>query len=98
LGHPATRTEEGVVAGLGINPGNIWRREEAADRFGLRLMAAAGYNLDAAIPFWRRYLGKFDWFPQLFRTHPSLGARERITREEIEAIRRESERAAKAAS
>jgi hypothetical protein len=87
LGHPATRSEEGVLAGLGIHPNNIWRREEAADRFGLRLMAAAGYDLDAAIPFWRRYLGKYDWFPQIFRSHPSLGAREKIAREEIEAIR-----------
>lgn len=88
LGHPATRSEEGILAGLGINASNIWKREEAADRFGLRLMAAAGYDLDAVIPFWRRYLSKFDWFPQIFRTHPSLGARERIAREEIEAIRR----------
>lgn len=87
LGHPATRSEEGILAGLGINPSNIWRREEAADRFGLRLTAAAGFNLDAAVPFWRRYLGKYDWFPQIFRSHPSLGARERIAREEIEAIR-----------
>ena len=51
--------------------------------------AAAGYDLDAAIPFWRRYLGKYDWFPQIFRSHPSLGARERIAAEEIAAIRRE---------
>jgi hypothetical protein len=87
LGHPATRSEEGILAGLGIHPNNIWRREEAADRFGLRLMAAAGYNLDAAIPFWRRYLGKYDWFPQIFRSHPSLGAREKIAADEIAAIR-----------
>lgn len=87
LGHPATRSEEGVLAGLGIHASNIWKREADADRFGLRLMAAAGYDLDAAIPFWRRYLGKFDWFPQIFRSHPSLGARERIAADEIAAIR-----------
>lgn len=87
LGHPATRSEEGILAGLGIHPSNIWNREAEADRFGLRLMAAAGYDLDAAIPFWRRYLGKFDWFPQIFRSHPSLGAREKIAEEEIAAIR-----------
>lgn len=87
LGHPATRSEEGVLAGLGIHASNIWRREEIADRFGLRLMAAAGYDLSAAIPFWRRYLGKYDWFPQIFRSHPSLGAREKIAAEEIAAIR-----------
>jgi predicted Zn-dependent protease len=87
LGHEGVRDEEGILAGLGIKPSAIWRREEAADRLGLRLMAAAGYNLDAAIPFWHRYLGQYDWFPQIFRSHPSRGAREKIAREEIEAIR-----------
>jgi peptidase M48-like protein/PDZ domain-containing protein len=89
LHHPATRSEEGILAGLGIKASAIWKREAAADRFGLRLMAAAGYALDTAIPFWRRYLGKYDWFPQIFRSHPSLGAREKIAAEEIAAIRRE---------
>lgn len=87
--HPATRGEDGVLASIGIKPSAMWKREETADRFGLRLMAAAGYDLDAAIPFWRRYLGKYDWFPQIFRSHPSLGAREKIAAEEIAAIRRE---------
>jgi hypothetical protein len=89
FGHPATHDEEGLLHGLGIKPSAMWRREEKADRFGLRLMAAAGYDLQAAIPFWRRYLKKYDWFPQIFRSHPSLGARERIAREEIAAIARE---------
>ena len=91
LRHPDTRDEEGVLAALGISgPSAMWKREEAADRLGLRLAAAAGYDLDAAIPFWRRYLKKYDWFPQIFRSHPSLGAREKIARDEIEAIRREA--------
>ena len=89
FGHRQMRNEEGVLSGLGLKPSAVWKREEAADRFGLRLMSAAGYDLDAAIPFWRRYLGKYDWFPQIFRSHPSLGARERIAAEEIAAIRRE---------
>ena len=89
FGHRQMRNEEGILRGLGLKPSAVWKREEAADRFGLRLMAAAGYDLDAAIPFWRRYLGKYDWFPQIFRSHPSLGARERIAAEEIAAIRRE---------
>jgi hypothetical protein len=87
--HPAIRSEEGILRGLGLKASAMWKREEVADRFGLRLMAAAGYDLDSAIPFWRRYLGKYDWFPQIFRSHPSLGARERIAAEEIAAIRRE---------
>jgi Zn-dependent protease with chaperone function len=87
LGHEGVRDEEGLLAGLGIKPNAIWKREAAADRLGLRLMAAAGYDLDAAIPFWDRYLGAYDWFPQIFRSHPSRGARARIAREEIAAIR-----------
>jgi hypothetical protein len=90
LRHEGIRDEEGLLEGLGIKPNNVWRREEQADRLGLRLMAAAGFNLDAAIPFWHRYLGDYDWFPQIFRSHPSRGARERIAREEIAAIRREA--------
>jgi Zn-dependent protease with chaperone function len=89
FGDRQMRNEEGVLHGLGIKPSAVWKREEAADRFGLRLMSAAGYDLDSAIPFWRRYLGKYDWFPQIFRSHPSLGARERIAAEEIAKIRRE---------
>jgi predicted Zn-dependent protease len=79
---------EGLLASFGIKAGIFWHREEEADRLGLRLMAAAGYDLEAAIPFWRRYLGKYDWYPQLFRSHPSLAARENIVREEIAAIAR----------
>ena len=86
LSHPATRDEDGILASLGIKANAIWRREEQADRLGLRLMSAAGYRLSAAIPFWRRYLRRYDWFPQIFRSHPSLTARERIVREEIEAL------------
>jgi hypothetical protein len=89
LGHPATRSEEGILRGLGLKASAMWKREEIADRLGLRLMAAADFDLDSAIPFWRRYLGKYDWFPQIFRSHPSLGARERIAAEEIAKIRRE---------
>ncbi len=90
FGHPAIRSEEGILRGLGIKGANAaWKREEVADRFGLRLMSEAGYDLDAVIPFWRRYLRKYDWFPQIFRSHPSLGARERIAAEEIAKIRRE---------
>ena len=90
LRHEGMRGEEGLFESLGIKPSNIWRREEQADRFGLRLMAAAGFDLDAAIPFWNRYLGDYDWFPQIVRSHPSRGSRERIAREEIAAIRAEA--------
>ena len=95
LNHPSSREDEGLLAGLGIEASAKWKREEAADRFGLRLVHAAGYDLGAAIPFWRRYLGKYDWFPQIFRSHPSLGAREKIAAEEIEAIRSDGAQSAR---
>jgi hypothetical protein len=91
LRHPTILDEQGVPKGgigraFGKNAKRVWQTEAEADRFGIRLMAAAGYNVQAAIPFWRRYLGKYDFFPQIFRTHPSLPARERITREAIAAL------------
>jgi predicted Zn-dependent protease len=86
LHHPVMSEGEGILAGFGIGAGAIWQREAQADRFGLRLMAAAGYDLDAVIPFWRRYLMKYDG-PQLFRSHPSLEARTKMAAEEIAAIR-----------
>ena len=91
LRHPTLLDEQGVPKGgigraFGKNAKRVWRTEAEADRFGIRLMAAAGYDVQAAIPFWRRYLGKYDFFPQIFRTHPSLPAREKITREAIAAL------------
>lgn len=91
LRHPALLDEQGVpkkglFRAIGGNAKKVWQTEAEADRFGIRLMATAGYDVGAAIPFWRRYLGKYDWMPQIFRTHPSLGARERITREAIEGL------------
>jgi predicted Zn-dependent protease len=91
LHHPSILDDQGVpkrgfMRAVGKNGKMVWRTEEAADRFGIRLMSAAGYDLEAVIPFWRRYYGKYDVLPQLFRTHPSLGARERIAREAIAAL------------
>jgi hypothetical protein len=86
LHHPVMSEGEGILAGFGIGAGAIGQREAQADRFGLRLMAAAGYDLGAVIPFWRRYLMKYDG-PQLFRSHPSLEARTRMATQEIAAIR-----------
>ena len=80
-------TEDKLLASFGIRAETYWKREAAADRMAIRLMAAAGYDLDAIIPFWRRFLGEYDKDPQIFRYHPSLEARERITRDEIAAIR-----------
>ena len=90
LRHPVPG-ERSRLAGGGLKKSRLWRREEQADRLGLRLMAAAGYDLQAAIPFWRRYLGKYERLPKIFRSHPGLEARERIVREEMAAIAREAQ-------
>ncbi|WP_167737573.1 M48 family metalloprotease [Sphingomonas parva] len=86
LKHPPMHEGDKLLASIGIRSGTFWKREEAADRLGIRLLAAAGYDVEAVIPFWRRFLRAYDT-PQIFRYHPSLGARERIAREEIQAIR-----------
>lgn len=86
LGHADRLKREGVpkglLRGLGKNAARVRATEEEADRLGLRLAWAAGYDVTAAIPFWRRYYARFDT-PQFFRTHPSLGARERLVRETL---------------
>lgn len=94
LGHPDLLDEQGVpkkgiFRAIGKNASRVWKTEEEADRFGIRLVWYAGYDVNAAIPFWRRFLGRYDALPQIFRTHPSLPVRERITREEIAALPRD---------
>ena len=91
LRHPDILDEQGVpkkgiFRALGKNASRVWKTEEEADRMGIRLVWRAGYDVEAAIPFWRRFLGRYDALPQIFRTHPSLPVRERITREEIAAL------------
>lgn len=88
LRHPAELEALGVPQGgplrsFGKNASRVRKTEEEADRLGIRLTWAAGYDVTAAIPYWRRYYGKYDRLPQLFRTHPSLGARERLIRDVI---------------
>ena len=86
LNHPDRLDSEGVpkglLRGIGRKAQKVWATEAEADRLGIRLASAAGYDVAAAIPFWRRFYAKFDG-PQIFRTHPSLGARERIITETI---------------
>ena len=91
LNPPAMLDEQGVpkrglMRAIGRNGSLVWKSEEAADRLGIRLMWSAGYDVSAAIPFWKRLYGKFEILPQIFRTHPSLGARERIVGEAIAAL------------
>lgn len=87
LGHPAQlesqKVPHGILRSFGKNASRVRATEEEADRLSLKLLWSAGYDLSAIMPFWRRLYSAYDPIPlpKLLRTHPSLGARERIVRE-----------------
>ena len=89
--HHEERIEQQAHSGSGGKAARIRAAEEEADRLGLRLAAAAGYDLHAAIPMWRRLYGQFGGGLYLVRTHPGLGAREKLIEEVITQV--ESEKA-----
>lgn len=70
-----------------------WRgavAERDADRLGLYLVARAGFSVDAAVEFWRRYGEAHWWSRQAQWGHPSTPERYRTligVREEIAHIR-----------
>jgi Zn-dependent protease with chaperone function len=80
---------KGILRNIGKNAARVHKTEEEADRLGIKLVWAAGYDVSAAIPFWRRLYAKYDPIPtpKLFRTHPSLAARERLINETIAELR-----------
>jgi predicted Zn-dependent protease len=92
LGHPqrldAQNVPHGILRGFGKNAGRVRVTEEEADRLSLKLLWAAGYDVSAAIPFWRRLYARYDPIPipKFMRTHPSLGARERMIKRAIEEL------------
>jgi predicted Zn-dependent protease len=94
LNHPAELEQEkvptGILRNFGKNAARVLATEEEADRLGIKLAWAAGYDVAAAIPFWRRLYARYDPIPtpKLFRTHPSLGARERMIGETIAELKR----------
>ena len=69
-----------MAYGLGANLGVLLpysrRHESEADRIGLILMAQAGYDPQAAIPFWQRMAARGSGAPPEFlSTHPSHATR-----------------------
>jgi hypothetical protein len=91
LGHPALLDQQGVpdrgmLRGIGKNAARVWETEAAADRYSIPLIWHAGFDVSAAIPFWRRLYASRHRLPQLFRTHPSLGAREKIVGDAVAAL------------
>ena len=85
LGHPEQLDAAGVPRGLlrhfGKNASRVKATEIEADRLGLRLAWAAGYDISAAVPFWRRYAAKVG--SGFATTHPGRKAREKIIAETI---------------
>lgn len=86
LRHGARLREQRVPRGwrrsFGKNAKRVLATEIEADRLGIKLAAAAGYDMAQAIPFWRRFYARHDG-SHLFRTHPRLAERERIIRETL---------------
>jgi hypothetical protein len=82
LRHPQQLEARGVPNGpmrhIGRNAALVRATEEEADRLSVRLLAAAGYDLGAIIPFWRRVYARPDSILQVISAHPSRRARERI--------------------
>ncbi|SOE19570.1 Peptidase family M48 [Spirosomataceae bacterium TFI 002] len=79
----ATGNEElmniaGQVLGIGTQVGGVLpnsrKQETEADKLGLIFMAMAGYDPQAAVPFWQRMAAKAEGSqkpPQLLSTHPT---------------------------
>lgn len=80
LGHPGAtgtdRAPRGLLRHFGKAAALSRVREAEADRLGLRLAWAAGYDVNAAIPFWRRFHASKG--PGLVTTHPGLKTREKL--------------------
>jgi len=47
------------------------KHESEADRYGLILMAIAGFNPDESVPFWQRMAAQGGGTPEFLSTHPS---------------------------
>jgi len=59
------------------------KHESEADHYGLLLMAIAGYDPDASVPFWQRMAAKGGKIPEFLSTHPSDKTRIKQLREWI---------------
>lgn len=91
LRHPQQLEAQGVPNGflrhIGRNARLVRATEVAADQLSVRLLAGAGFDLDAIMPFWRRLESRGDSALQLISAHPSLSARERYIAAAIAEVR-----------
>ena len=74
---------KGLLRGFGKNAARVKATETEADRLGLKLSWAAGYDPRAAIPFWERFYKAVPSGLPIFRTHPGLTARKRLVEEVV---------------
>jgi hypothetical protein len=71
-----------VFGNLAVAPSSLAAAERDADRWGLYLMARAGFDVDVAAPFWRRF-GAANWRVRWAQWgHPSAEVRAR----QLEAV------------
>jgi predicted Zn-dependent protease len=87
----ATKSIAQQVYGLGAQYGVLLpfgrKQETEADHLGLIFMAIAGYNPQAAVPFWERMSQSGSSVPEFMSTHPSDATRvSNITKELPEAL------------
>jgi len=66
------------------------KHESEADHYGLILMAIAGYDPEASVPFWQRMAAMGGGTPQFLSTHPSDATRVKQLRESIPAAKKKA--------
>lgn len=94
LGHEdrleALKVPKGLLRGFGKNAARVKATEIEADRLGLKLSWAAGYDPAAASGFWDRFYRAVPSGLPIFRTHPGLSARKRLVSEVVAELRGQS--------
>ncbi len=70
-----TQVAYGVTANVGLELPHSRKQESEADQIGLRYMARAGYDPEAAVQFWQRFAAfnsqQGSGTPSFLRTHPT---------------------------
>lgn len=82
----AQNVPHGLLRGIGRNAARVKATEEEADRLGLKLAWAAGYDISKATDFWDRFYAAHPTGPQIFATHPGRGARQKLVAELIREL------------
>jgi predicted Zn-dependent protease len=68
------------------------KHESEADHYGLLLMAIAGYNPEASVPFWERMAAKGSGTPEFLSTHPSDTTRIRQLKKSIPEAKKKAKK------